>query len=66
MITGAIPAASVFGRAASNHIDNEGRGMFFSSSGYDKALVAEYGPYAHSLDAMLRHVRTSLETILTL
>ncbi|MCX5757003.1 MAG: sugar phosphate isomerase/epimerase, partial [Candidatus Hydrogenedentes bacterium] len=36
----------------------------FREVGYDKALVAEYGPYAHSLDAMLRHVRTSLETIL--
>jgi L-ribulose-5-phosphate 3-epimerase len=36
----------------------------FREVGYDKALVAEYGSYAHSLDAMLKHVRTSLETIL--
>jgi len=31
--------------------------------GYDGALVAEFGPYAHSVEAMLRHVVTSLETI---
>jgi len=36
----------------------------FRDVGYDKALVAEYGPYAHSLDAMLAHVHTSLQTIL--
>jgi hypothetical protein len=35
-------------------------------TGYDKALVAEYGPYAHSLDAMLKHVYTALETIIKL
>lgn len=35
-------------------------------AGYDKALVAEYGPYAHSLDAMLHHVLVSLRTILDL
>ena len=34
--------------------------------GYDKALVAEYGPYAHSLDAMLKHVLASLRTIITM
>ena len=38
----------------------------FREIGYDKALVAEYGPYSHSLDAMLAHVRTSLGTIIEL
>lgn len=38
----------------------------FREVGYDRALVAEYGPYAHSLDAMLRHVLTSLKTIISL
>ena len=33
---------------------------------YDKALTAEYGGYAHSLEAMLQHVLTSLKTILAL
>jgi hexulose-6-phosphate isomerase len=31
--------------------------------GYDGALVAEFGPYPHSLEVMLRHVLVSLETI---
>jgi L-ribulose-5-phosphate 3-epimerase len=31
--------------------------------GYDKALVAEFGPYAHSRDVMLQHVRASLSAI---
>jgi hexulose-6-phosphate isomerase len=34
--------------------------------GYDKALIAEYGPYAHSLETMLRHALASLQTIATL
>lgn len=34
--------------------------------GYDQALVAEYGPYAHSLDAMLKHALASLRTIIAL
>ncbi|MCP4641315.1 MAG: sugar phosphate isomerase/epimerase [bacterium] len=34
--------------------------------GYDKALTAEYGPYEHSLETMLKHVFTSIETIVTL
>lgn len=38
----------------------------FREVGYDKALVAEYGPYAHSNDAMLKHVRTSLDAIIKL
>jgi len=38
----------------------------FRDIGYDKALVAEYGPYAHSLDAMLRHVLASLRAIIAL
>lgn len=38
----------------------------FRDVGYDKALVAEYGPYTHSLDTLLKHVRTSLETIRSL
>jgi hexulose-6-phosphate isomerase len=38
----------------------------FRDVGYDKALVAEYGPYAHSLDATLKHVLTSLRTIMAL
>ena len=36
----------------------------FDEIGYDKALVAEYGPYRHSLDAMLEHVLVSLKTII--
>jgi hexulose-6-phosphate isomerase len=32
-------------------------------TGYDGALVAEFGPYKHSLEVMLKHVVTSLETI---
>ena len=38
----------------------------FRETGYDKALVAEYGPYSHSLEAMLKHVLTSLQTIIAL
>ena len=38
----------------------------FREVGYDKALVAEFGPYAHSLEAMLKHVLTSLNTIIAL
>lgn len=38
----------------------------FRDIGYDKALVAEYGSYAHSLDAMLKHVLASLRTIMAL
>lgn len=38
----------------------------FRDIGYDKALVAEYGPYTHSLEAMLKHVLVSLKTIITL
>ena len=38
----------------------------FRDIGYDKALVAEYGPYAHSLDTMLKHVLASLRTIIAL
>lgn len=34
--------------------------------GYDKALTAEFGPYAHSLEAMLRHVLVSLKAIAAL
>ncbi len=34
--------------------------------GFDGALTAEYGPYKHSLDVMLRHVHTSLEAIIAL
>jgi len=34
--------------------------------GYDRALTAEFGPYAHSLEAMLQHVLTSLKTIVEL
>ncbi len=34
--------------------------------GYDKALVAEYGPYTHSLDTMLKHALASLRTIIAL
>ncbi len=34
--------------------------------GYDRALTAEYGPYAHSLETMLAHVYTSLKTIVSL
>lgn len=35
-------------------------------TGYDRALVAEYGPYAHSIQVMLRHALISLSTILSL
>lgn len=35
-------------------------------TGYDKALVAEYGPYGHSMETMLRHVLASLNTIMSL
>lgn len=38
----------------------------FRDAGYDKALVAEYGPYVHSFDAMMKHVLTSLRTIIAL
>jgi hexulose-6-phosphate isomerase len=38
----------------------------FRDVGYDKALVAEYGPYAYALDAMLKHTLTSLKTIMAL
>jgi hexulose-6-phosphate isomerase len=34
--------------------------------GYDGPLTAEYGPYAHSLEAMLNHVLTSTQTIMAL
>ncbi|MBN2309424.1 MAG: sugar phosphate isomerase/epimerase [Candidatus Hydrogenedentes bacterium] len=34
--------------------------------GYDRGLTAEYGPYKHSLEAMLQHVLTSIETIMSL
>ncbi|MBI4560010.1 MAG: sugar phosphate isomerase/epimerase [Candidatus Hydrogenedentes bacterium] len=34
--------------------------------GYDDALIAEFGPYHHSLEVMLRHVATSLNTIMAL
>jgi len=34
--------------------------------GFDGALTAEYGPYTHSLDVMLRHVHISLEAIIAL
>lgn len=34
--------------------------------GFDGALTAEYGPYTHSLETMLRHVHTSLEAIIAL
>lgn len=33
---------------------------------YDRSLTAEYGPYRHSLDVMLRHVLTSLKAIMSL
>jgi hexulose-6-phosphate isomerase len=38
----------------------------FRDIGYDKSLVAEYGPYAHSLEAMLKHVLASLRAIIAL
>ena len=38
----------------------------FRDVGYDRALVAEYGPYAHSLDVMLQHVSTALGAIIAL
>lgn len=38
----------------------------FREVGYDKALVAEFGPYPHSLEAMLKHVLISLNTIIAL
>ncbi|HOC68815.1 MAG: D-tagatose 3-epimerase [Candidatus Hydrogenedentes bacterium ADurb.Bin101] len=34
--------------------------------GFDGALTAEYGPYTHSLEVMLRHVHASLEAIIAL
>lgn len=34
--------------------------------GFDGALTAEYGPYKHSLEVMLRHVHASLEAIIAL
>ena len=34
--------------------------------GFDGALTAEYGPYQHSLEVMLRHVHVSLEAIIAL
>lgn len=34
--------------------------------GFDGALTAEYGPYTHSMETMLRHVHTSLEAIIAL
>lgn len=37
----------------------------FREIGYDKALVAEYGPYNHGLEPMLSHALTSLQTIVT-
>lgn len=37
-----------------------------SAIGFEGALTAEYGPYTHSLEVMLRHVRTSLEAIIAL
>ncbi|MFA7693327.1 MAG: sugar phosphate isomerase/epimerase [Candidatus Hydrogenedentes bacterium] len=37
-----------------------------SEIGFDGALTAEYGPYTHSLEVMLRHVHTSLEAIIAL
>ncbi len=38
----------------------------FREVGYDKALLAEYGPYEHSLETMLKHALTSLQTIVAL
>lgn len=38
----------------------------FRETGYDGALVAEYGPYPYSLDATLRHVHASLNAIVSL
>jgi hexulose-6-phosphate isomerase len=35
-------------------------------TGYEGALTAEFGPYPHSLEAMLKHVFTSLEAIMAL
>ncbi len=34
--------------------------------GYDGPLTAEYWPYKHSLDAMLRHCKASLDAIMSL
>lgn len=34
--------------------------------GFDGALTAEFGPYKHSLEAMLNHCLTSLKTIIAL
>ncbi len=34
--------------------------------GFTGALTAEYGPYTHSLEVMLRHAHTSLEAIIAL
>ena len=37
----------------------------FREVGYDKALVAEFGPYPHSLEATLQHIHTALRTIIS-
>ena len=34
--------------------------------GFDGTLTAEYGPYTHSLEVMLRHVHVSLEAIIAM
>ena len=34
--------------------------------GFDGALTAEYGPYTHSLEVMLKHVHVSLEAIIAM
>ncbi|NLN93616.1 MAG: sugar phosphate isomerase/epimerase [Candidatus Hydrogenedens sp.] len=34
--------------------------------GFDGALTAEYGPYTHSVETMLRHVHIALEAIIAL
>ena len=38
----------------------------FREVGYDKALVAEFGPYPHSLEGTLHHIHTALRTIITM
>jgi len=38
----------------------------FREVGYDRALVAEFGPYTYSLEALLKHVLVGLKTILSL
>ncbi|MDQ1257632.1 MAG: Sugar phosphate isomerase/epimerase [Candidatus Hydrogenedentes bacterium] len=38
----------------------------FREVGYDDALVAEYGPYGHSFEVVLKHALASLQTIVTL